>query len=223
MGPSRRSEPYKSLDEIIPIWEASLQAKNRSPKTVRSYGDTARLLDRFLSSRGQSTAVGSVSREQVELFIGDQLARWTPGTAAVRYRSLKPLFKWLVEREMISSSPMEHMRAPRIPDRPVPVVADVDLVALLATCQGERFENVRDLALLRFMIDTGARLSEVTGIQLTDVDLEFRTVDVLGKGRRRRTVPFGPKTATYSMRISGSESATPGSVRPPSGSHARAI
>ena len=45
------------------------------------------------------------------------------------------------------------------------------------------------------MIDTGARLSEVTGTMLADLDLETRTVEVLGKGRRRRTVPFGLKTA----------------------------
>jgi site-specific recombinase XerD len=182
------------LDVIIPVWEASLRARNRSPKTIRSYGDTARLLANFLASQGLPTTVDAITREHVELFVGDQLTRWAPGTAALRYRSLKPLFTWLVEREVLSSSPMAHMRTPRIPDRPVPVVADRDLGALLATCTGKRFEDVRDLALLRFMIDTGARLSEVTGTRLPDLDLGSRTVDVLGKGRRPRTIPFGAKT-----------------------------
>ena len=44
------------------------------------------------------------------------------------------------------------------------------------------------------MIDTEARLSEITGLELADLDLDFCTVDVLGKGSRRRTVPFGSKT-----------------------------
>jgi integrase len=90
---------------------------------------------------------------------------------------------------------MAHMRTPRIPDRPVPVVADEDLRALLAACRGTSFTEVRDLALLRLMIDTGARLSEVTGLGLADLDLDARTVTVVGKGRRRRTIPFGPKSA----------------------------
>ncbi|MGA2521028.1 MAG: tyrosine-type recombinase/integrase [Acidimicrobiales bacterium] len=178
---------------MIPMWEASLQARNRSPKTIRSYGDTARLLAAFLASRTLPTTVGAVTREHVELFIADQLCRWAPGTAAVRYRSLKPLFNWLVEWGALATSPMAHMRTPRIPDRPVPVVGDADLAALLATCGGDGFEDVRDLALLRLMIDTGARLSEVTGIRLADVDLGARTVDVVGKGRRPRTIPFGAR------------------------------
>lgn len=183
------------LAEVIPLWEASLRARNRSPKTIRSYGDTARLLAAFLATHGLPTAASAIAREDVELFLADQLARWTPGTAALRYRSLKPLFTWLVERELIPSSPMAHMRTPRIPDHPVPLVSDADLAALLGTCDGRsRFEDVRDLALLRFMIDTGARLSEVTGVRLIDLDRELCTVEVLGKGRRHRTVPFGSNT-----------------------------
>lgn len=188
------TRPRVELREMVPVWEASLRARHRSPKTVRSYGDTARLLVEFLIGAGLPSAVSAITREHIELFIGDQLTRWAPGTAALRYRSLKPLFTWLVERGAIPSSPMVHMRAPRIPDRPVPVVSDGDLTALLGTCAGDAFEDVRDLALLRLMIDTGARLAEVTGIRLRDLDLGLCTIDVLGKGRRHRTVPFGSKT-----------------------------
>jgi len=183
------------LEEVIPRWEASLRARNRSPKTIRSYGDTARLLADFQNAQGYPTKVSQIGREHIEHFIGDQLARWRPATAALRYRSLKPLFAWLVESGHLESSPMASMRTPRIPDRPVPVVADLDLKALLCACEGTAFSDVRDRALLRLMIDTGARLAEVTGIVLADLDLETRVVQVLGKGRRHRTVPFGPKTA----------------------------
>ena len=183
------------LDEVIPLWEASLRARNRSPRTVRSYVDTARLLLSFLLMNRLPTTVGDITREHIELFITDQLNRWTPGTAAVRFRSLKPLFTWLVEREAVSSSPMGNLRAPRIPDHPVPVAGDEELVALLATCAGASFQDVRDHALLRLMIDTGARLSEVTGLRLVDLDLDSGTVGVVGKGSRPRTVPFGSKAS----------------------------
>src|ERR1700730_16902351 len=85
-------EADESLEAIIPIWEASLRARNRSPKTIRSYGDTARLLVDDLRSRGHPPHCSRVRREHIELFIADQLARWRPATAALRYRSLKPLF-----------------------------------------------------------------------------------------------------------------------------------
>ena len=193
-GSARHHVADAGLDMVIPMWEASLRARNRSPKTIRSYADTARLLASFLAEGGNATAVNAITREHVELFVADQLLRWSPGTAALRFRSLKPLFTWLVERGAIASSPMQHMRTPKIPDRPVPVVGDQDLGALLATCVGDSFEDVRDLALLRLMIDTGARLAEITGILIADLDLETGMVAVLGKGSRHRSVPFGSKT-----------------------------
>ena len=188
--------PTRDIRDLIAVWEASLRSQNRSPNTIRSYGDTVRLLVEFLDTHGHSSKVSAVTQEHIELFISDQLERWRPGTAAVRFRSLKPFFKWLVDRSLISSSPMTVMKAPRIPDRPVPIVGDEDLRRLLKACDGDEFEDVRDRALLRVMIDTGARLSEVTYIHLADLNLEPSTIDVIGKGRRRRTVPFGPKTAT---------------------------
>jgi hypothetical protein len=44
------------------------------------------------------TDVAVISREHVEAFITDQLARWRPATAANRYRGLQRFFAWLVER-----------------------------------------------------------------------------------------------------------------------------
>ena len=142
------------------------------------------------------TEVAELTREHIEIFIDDQLCRWRPTTAAVRYRSLQQLFKWLVEEGSIETSPMTHVRSPRVPDQPVPVACDEDLRLLLKACAGDQFEDIRDAALLRLMIDTGVRLSEVAGLATDDVDLDLDILVVLGKGGRRRTVPFGAKTAS---------------------------
>ncbi|MHB8438237.1 MAG: tyrosine-type recombinase/integrase [Acidimicrobiales bacterium] len=184
-----------TLASAIERWESALKARNRSPKTIRSYCDTVRLLDAYLDGHGLPTQVDRIRPEHIEAFISDQLDRWRPATAALRYRSLKPFFGWLVDRDLLTASPMARMRSPRIPDRPVPVVADEVLRALLSACEGTRFEDVRDRALLGLMIDSGARLAEVAGIRLVDLDLDGQTVTVIGKGQRRRTVPFGPGLA----------------------------
>lgn len=84
---------FASLEVLIPSWERSLRAGNKSVKTIRSYGDSARLLEAFLKDSFGLTAVATINRDHVETFIEDQLARWKPTTAAVRYRSLQQLFK----------------------------------------------------------------------------------------------------------------------------------
>ena len=186
---------FGDLRDLIPSWERSLRAANKSPRTIRGYGDDARLFATFLAEKGMPTAVEKLTREHVETFIEDQLARHKPTTAAVRYRSIQQLFKWLLEEREIPSSPMAQMRPPAVPEVPVPVVSDDDLRKLLGTCTTNEFDDRRDHALLRLMIDTGMRLSEVAGIKLEDVEFGSDVIVVLGKGRRIRAVPFGPKTA----------------------------
>src|SRR5688572_28352791 len=94
---------------------------------------------------------------------------------------------------------MVNMHPPLVPEQPVPVLSLDDLRALLKTCEGARFEDRRDAAIIRLLADTGIRRGELAGLTVGDVEIDARAgggvVDVLGKGRRRRTVPFGAKTA----------------------------
>ncbi len=141
------------------------------------------------------TAAGSVRREHVEAFIADQLTRWTPSTAASRYRYLQQFFRWLDEEGEIPASPMARMKPPAVPDAPVPVLSDDELRRLLAACDGRGYEERRDAAIIRLFVDTGTRLAELTGLRTDEVDFATGVVLVVGKGRRPRACPFGPKTA----------------------------
>jgi site-specific recombinase XerD len=186
---------FGTFEMLLPSWERSLRAANRSPQTIRSYNDSARLFVTFVRDSFGVTTVERANRDHVEAFIEDQLARWKPTTAAVRYRSLQQMFKWLTEEGEITTNPMARMKPPTVPDVPVPVVSDEDLKRLLKACEGKAFEDKRDTAVLRVFIDTGVRLGECTGMKLGDVDFDLMVILVTGKGRRPRAVPFGARTA----------------------------
>ena len=57
------------------------------------------------------------------------------------------------------------------------------------------FLGRRDEVVLRLLLDTGVRVSELCGLELTDVDLDRELAYVTGEGSRPRVVPFGAKTA----------------------------
>ena len=144
-----------------------LRAANIAPATLKTYAEAVRTLSGFLVERGMPTDVAVISREHVEAFITDQLARWRPATAANRYRGLQRFFSWLVEEGEIQVSPMARMRPPHVPDEPPPVLRDEELRRLLATCErGTSFEDRRDAAIIRVFIDTGARRAEVAGLRI---------------------------------------------------------
>ncbi len=181
--------------ELRRSFEVALRARNRSPKTIKSYLEAIDLYRDFAVRSGLATEVDRITRDNVETFIADQLERWRPKTAQIRYGALLQFFKWCTEEGEISASPMRNMKPPSLPEVPVPVVSDDDLKALLKTSEGAAFEQRRDAAVFRLFIECGLRLSEVSDLTTDDIDWNLQVVSVVGKGARPRAVPFGSKTS----------------------------
>lgn len=184
------------LGREIEAFGKSLQARNRSPKTIRAYLEAGRLLEVFLAAHDRPTEPEKICRADVEAFISDQLRQWTASTAATRYRCLQQLFKFLVVDEVIPVSPMANMLPPSMPEVPVPVLGSDELARLLKVTEGAGFDQRRDHAILRLFIDSPIRLGEMAGIRTEDVDLGNDTLLVTGKGNRGRLLPVNPKLAT---------------------------
>ena len=176
-------------------FERYLRAANRSPRTVDTYLEAVEQFARFLDRQELPSRVERIGREYVEAYIADVLARWKPSTASNRFRALQQFFKYLVDEGELPASPMANMTPPQVPEQPVPVLAEDDLKKLLADCAGPAFEDRRDQALIRVLVDTGMRRGELLGMRLDDLDLDQQVAFVLGKGRRERACPFGRKTA----------------------------
>jgi site-specific recombinase XerD len=175
-------------------FERGLKARNLSPATVRVYTISVAQFADFLATQGMPLLVANISREHVEEFIADLLTRCKPATAETRHGGLKAFFDWLVEDGELKTSPMARVKAPAVPVTPPPLLDDADVTKLLKTCSGTRFEDRRDLAILRLFFDCGVRRSELAYLDLDDVDLDNNILHVTGKGSRPRLVPFGLKS-----------------------------
>lgn len=185
-----------TLDVLAHDFERSLTSRNRSPRTIEAYLEAVRLFDTFLTEHEMPRQLRAVTREHVEAWISDQLARWKPATAAVRYRSLQAFFKWAESDGELTVNPMAKMSPPTVVAPPVPVIDEDTMRALLSSTGGKArtFDDFRDAAALRLFYDTGCRLSEVVNLAMSDVDLEACEITVTGKGSRVRRVPFGDAT-----------------------------
>jgi site-specific recombinase XerD len=192
---TRRNPALPTVTEMAEDFELSLRATNKSPATVKTYCAAVHQLAAFLSANGMPTEVANISREHIEAFLVDLLERRSPSTAKTRHGGLHVFFKWLVDDGEIASSPMTNVSPPKVPEKPVPVLTDEQLGALLKSCDGRSFADRRDAAIIRLFLDSGMRRAELANLTLDDLDFDHDVALVLGKGRRPRSAPFGNKTA----------------------------
>lgn len=181
-------------------WELALRADNKSDNTVWAYIQAVRLLGEWAHRQDPAIDPTDVQPIHIRLFIAELIKRTSPGNAHTNYRGLRTFFNWMVDEGELDRSPMDRTKPPILPEKPIPVVTDESLKNLFASCRGKDFTSQRDTAIIRVLFDTGARLAEVANLTLDDIDLDLRMIQVLGKGRRTRTIPFGPKTGLALLR-----------------------
>lgn len=146
-------------------FERHLLAANRSARTVQTYLCAVEALAAYLEAEELPVAVRSIRKAHLEAFVADRLSNVKPATISVQFRALQQFFKWLAAEEEVPSSPMARMRAPTVPEEPPAVLTAEQIGRLLKACDGPGFLARRGLAIVRLLLDTGMRRSELAGLR----------------------------------------------------------
>lgn len=121
---------------------------------------------------------------------GKSLQRWLS--------SIRSLYKFLCRFKRATNNPAVGVPAPKAAKRlPDTLNADEINQLLSNTADGSNTKNnkltIRDTAMMELMYACGLRLSELSGLNLQDIDWQQQTVQVTGKGQKQRRLPFGGK------------------------------
>jgi len=167
----------------------------RSPLTIDAYQRDLRRYSSFLSQ--QSTRVLEAQPEQLESFRRHLEAEGLAASSVTRTLvAVRRLHRWAVVEGVAAEDPSAALETPGLP-MPLPkALSEEQVGALFAEVEAALAGNptpaaLRDLALLELLYGTGARVSEVCGLDLSDVDLDGSLVRLLGKRSRERIVPLG--------------------------------
>ena len=117
----------------------------------------------------------------------------TPATVGMWHKMLRAFFNYVVADGGLDSSPMARIAAPIARPDQVRPFSEAQQRALIEAARRSRY-HVRNVALLLFMLDTGARASEVCAVTFGDLSLSERSCRIRGKGDKERTVCFGTAT-----------------------------
>lgn len=189
--------PALGLSELTESFVIALRAAHRSEKTVKAYRLGISQYAAWCEANGLPV---EIVRSQVQAWMANMHDRGlAPNTVAQRLAGVRQLSKWMADPDeggVLQADPLLRLNAPKVDTAITPVLTDDQLKAMLKACQGPEFRDRRDEAMVRLMAETGARVNEVLGLDVGDVDLPRGLAYIRrGKGGRGRIVPFGPQTA----------------------------
>ncbi|MEX2466357.1 MAG: site-specific tyrosine recombinase XerD [Gemmatimonadota bacterium] len=162
-----------------------------SARTVEAYMGDLRKLYAHLEADGVARPA-DVSPEHVRTWIYSLREAGLAPTSIRRARSAaRTYFGFLLAEGAIDADPTEHVQAPRV-DRKLPDFLTIEETRrLLEAPDPDRRLYWRDRAILEVLYASGMRVSELTGLSLTSLDLDEGFATVFGKGSKERLVPLG--------------------------------
>jgi len=182
--------------------------KNLSPRTVQEYQkDLKVFFEYFKPFLDAELTLDGIDERTIREFLTHLKIerRYTAKAVNRKLASLKAYFRFLEKERYIRKSPMADIKGLKLPKHLPKVLSRQDVDTLLAKA-GEHtdarrrrdFTFARDRAIMETFYATGMRISELTGLDLEDVDLQNRVCRVTGKGNKQRLVILN-KTAVEAL------------------------
>lgn len=185
-------------DLLAAFLEHLEKERDVSPNTVTAYRRDLREFAEFIGPYfGEGEwSWGKVDRLAMRAFLAHLAKRGLSRRSSARALSaVRTFFTWMHRNDVVAGNPARAVGTPKL-DRYLPGHLDRSqvetLFAALQTRASEgRFNDVRNLAILELFYSAGLRLSELRGVNRSDLDLLAGLVKVRGKGRKERIVPVG--------------------------------
>ncbi|CUA84602.1 Site-specific recombinase XerC [Gulbenkiania indica] len=201
------AETVHGWSVAIDGFDDMLHGEGKSPRTREAYRRDLEALARLLPARSPS----EVGRRDLQKAIARLTDEGKVGRTIARMLSAwRRFFAWLGGANGGSANPCAGLKAPR-DARLLPKAPGADRMAgLLEADVGNDLLAVRDRAMFELLYSSGLRLSELTALNVNDLDLAGRLVHVAGKGNKDRLIPVGRQAAEaltvwLACRPSGSE------------------
>ena len=173
--------------------------RGASEHTLRAYASDLSQLEEYLTER-KSASKGGLRIEQIGL---DDLQYWlqdqsdakgnVASSLSRKISAVRSFWRFMLRKEYVEHSPAELLISPKVSKPLTNFMMVDDVFHLLESNTPDSALGVRDMAMWETAYGSGLRVSELVGLDMTDVDLKENWVQVTGKGSKERVVPLGSK------------------------------
>ena len=190
MGAQERSEEQERFRGYVERFVTYLSSvRNLSENTVRAYRTDLDAYCDWVEREGVRPL--EVTHRQLRRFLGElSRARYATKTINRHLSAVRALYRWLVHEGLTDKDSAAAVASPKLARTLPKTMSDADASALMETCDTGDIVGIRDRAFLEMLYASGARISEVSGLDVRDVDLASAQARLFGKGSKERIVPL---------------------------------
>jgi integrase/recombinase XerD len=169
-----------------------------SDHTIAAYRRDLEKLPAYLKLRDWELSISQIERFHLDDFI-QYLAELglAPRSQARLISAMKTFFGYLLDERIIHTDPTELLQAPKLGRKIPEVLTYEEIRDLLAQIDLSTDHGLRDRALLETLYACGLRVSESTGLKLTNLYLDQSFIRVTGKGNKERVIPIGEEAIKH--------------------------
>ncbi|HEX8475615.1 MAG TPA: tyrosine recombinase XerC [Pyrinomonadaceae bacterium] len=172
--------------------------RNVSEHTLRNYAiDLGQFHDHLAPADPQTGARRELDIKQIDhITIREWLsalhtAQKKKSSIARKLAALRTFFQFLIREGVVEMNPAKLVSTPRLEKKLPSHLSVEEMIRFIETPDIETDLGRRDRAILELLYGTGMRVSELTKLDLRDIDYKNKLVKVTGKRRKQRIVPFG--------------------------------
>ncbi|MCK5198321.1 MAG: tyrosine recombinase [Spirochaetales bacterium] len=179
------------MDKIFEVHKMNylnylVAVRNLSDNSIRAYRHDLEMFSQFLDS--ENLSFDNLTSQNVRSFIGGLDRQKLKESSINRgISSLKSFYKYCIRYDILEINPFSHVRSIS-GHRNIPDVLSFNEIDMMLKMTDNTFLGIRDRVILELLYSTGCRVSELTAMQVKDLDLKKRMVLVHGKGGKSRWV-----------------------------------
>ena len=175
------------------LWMENGLSKN----TLSSYMSDLSGLALWLGKQGDHQLL-TTSREDLLTYLGVRVNEGaSPRSTARLLSTIRRFYQYQVREKNIEQDPSALIDAPKL-GRPLPkVLTEQEVESLLQAPDLETLEGERDRVMLEVLYATGLRVSELVGLEMSQVNLRQGVIRITGKGNKERLVPLGEEAQEW--------------------------
>ena len=195
-----------TITKLSSLFKMSNAADGKSESTISWYGDILKLFSRYLKENMLSNSIEEFNIENARNYVLHLRSRrkfgkytnaqvqhtgLSPQTVRGHIRGLKAFSSWLYREGYTTENRLLNLKIPKAPVKLIEPLTDGEISQITSSINQDSPTGFRNNVIFVTALDNGLRASEITNINLGQLDLEKGFVKVMGKGSKERIVPIG--------------------------------